>query len=67
MGILKWYVVYRVATRGRRRKKAEARERALLPTLFDVAEADSNLVDVCDECGEVFGDHFVDDEELLCP
>lgn len=67
VGILKWYLVYRVATRGRRRRRAEARERELLPTLFDVADADSSLVDICEECGEVFGDHLVDDEELLCP
>ena len=67
VGILKWYLVYRVATRGRRRRKAEARERATLPTLFEVADADSALVEICEECGEVFGDHLVDDEELLCP
>lgn len=67
MGILKWYLVYRVATRGRRRRKAEARERDLLPTLFEVVEADSSLVDVCEECGEVLGDHLVDEDELLCP
>lgn len=67
MGILKWYLVYRVATRGRRRRRAEARERELLLTLFDVADADSSLVEICEECGEVVGDHLVDDEELLCP
>lgn len=67
MGFLKWYLVYRVATRGRRRRKAEARERELLPTLFEVAEADSGLVEICEECGEIFGDHLVVDEELLCP
>lgn len=67
MGILKWYLVYRVATRGRRRRKAEARERSLLPTLFEVADADSSLLETCEECGDALGDHLVDDEELLCP
>ena len=67
MGILKWYLVYRVATRGRRRRKVGARERSLLPTLFEVADADSSLLVICEECGEALGDHLVDDEELLCP
>lgn len=71
MGILKWYVVYRVATRGRRRRKAEARARATLPTVFEIADngSDDALFEICDECGEILGDHFllVDDDELLCP
>lgn len=67
MGILKWYLVYRVATRGRGRRKAEARERSLLPTLFEIADADSSLLEICEECAEALGDHLVDGEELLCP
>ena len=67
MGILKWYLVYRVVTRGRRRRKAEARERATLPTLFESVDADDGLVETCDECGEMYGDHLVDGEDLLCP
>jgi hypothetical protein len=67
MGILKWYLVYRVATRGRRRRKAEAREHASLPTLFEVADADDSLVETCDECGDMFGDHLVDGDEIICP
>ena len=67
MGILKWYVVYRVATRGRRRRKADARAKAVLPPVFDMAEGEDELFEVCDECGAVIGDHLVDDEELICP
>ena len=67
MGILKWYVVYRVATRGRRRRKADARAKTLLPKLFDMADGEDELFEFCDECGEAIGDHLVDDEELICP
>ena len=67
MGILKWYVVYRVATRGRRRRKANARATAMLPTVFDMADGEDELFEFCDECGEVIGDHLVDGEELICP
>jgi hypothetical protein len=69
VGILKWYVVYRVATRGRRRRKAEARARETLQTVFEIAEDDSDeaLFEFCDECGEILGDHLIDGEELVCP
>lgn len=68
MGIVKWYLVYRVATRGRRRRKADSRERASLLTVSDVADGDEEeLFELCDECGEILGDHLVDDDELLCP
>ncbi len=69
MGILKWYLVYRVATRGRRRRKADARAAATLPTVFEVAddESDEALFEFCDECGEIIGDHVIDGDELLCP
>lgn len=69
MGILKWYLVYRVATRGRRRRKADARAAATLPTVFEVAddESDEALFEFCDECGEIIGDHVIDGNELLCP
>lgn len=69
MGILKWYLVYRVATRGRRRRKADARAAATLPTVFEVAddESDEALFEFCDECGEIIGDHVIAGDELLCP
>jgi hypothetical protein len=67
VGILKWYVVYRVATRGRRRRKADARAKASLPTVFEMADGEDELFDVCDECGEILGDHLEDDDELVCP
>lgn len=69
MGILKWYLVYRVATRGRRRRKADARAAATLPTVFEVAddESDEALFEFCDVCGEIIGDHVIDGNELLCP
>ena len=38
MGLLKWYVVYRIATRGRRRRKAEARNKTGMSTVFDLAD-----------------------------
>jgi hypothetical protein len=69
VGILKWYVVYRVATRGRRRRRAEAREKATMSTVFEVAddESDEGLFEFCDECGEILGDHLIDGDELVCP
>ena len=68
MGVLKWYLVYRVATRGRRRRKAAARARAALPTIFEVAEpGDDEVFEVCDECGEILGEHLMGDDEVFCP
>lgn len=67
MGVLKWYLVYRVATRGRRRRKAEARQKAFLSPLFELVDSDEGLFEYCDECGEMYGDHLVDGEEILCP
>lgn len=68
MGIVKWYVVYRLATRGRRHRKADSRARASLPTVNELADGDvDELFELCDECGEVLGDHLVDDDEVLCP
>jgi hypothetical protein len=39
----------------------------MLPTLFDMADGEDELFEFCDECGEVIGDHLVDDDELICP
>ena len=69
MGLLKWYVVYRIATRGRRRRKAEARNKTGMSTVFDLADdrGDEALYEHCEECGEIIGDHEFDGEELFCP
>lgn len=69
MGMLKWYAVYRIATRGRRRRKAEERARALLPTVAELSDnaSDIALREICDDCGEALGDHLADGDEILCP
>ncbi len=67
MGILKWYVAYRLLTRGRRRRKAEDREKANLPTLWDSGEYDESFDEYCEDCYELIGDHLMGDEEILCP
>lgn len=39
----------------------------MLPTLFEEMDSDEGLYEFCEECGELYGDHQLDDDELICP
>ena len=74
MGLVKWWLVWRVATRGRRRRD---RERAMLVrvdeltaldlTLMGIDPDDVDLESVCPECAGPLGEHLVASEGLECP
>lgn len=74
MGLVKWWLVYRIATRGKRRR---ARERATLVrvdelTRLDLAAmgvdpADVDLDEVCPECAATLAEHLITDNGLECP
>lgn len=74
MGLVKWWLVWRFATRGRRRR---VKERAALVrvdeltsldlTLMGIDPADVDLDAVCPRCDGSLGEHLVTDDGLECP
>lgn len=74
MGLVKWWLVWRFATRGRRRR---AEERAMLVrvdeltaldlTLMGIDPADVDLDAVCPHCDGPLGEHLVAEDGLECP
>ena len=74
MGLVKWWLVWRFATRGKRRR---AKEREMLVrvdelssldlTLMGIDPHDIDLDAVCPDCAGPLGEHLVAAEGLECP
>ncbi|MGA0863092.1 MAG: hypothetical protein ACO3RB_04280 [Ilumatobacteraceae bacterium] len=74
MGLVKWWLVYRIATRGKRRRN---RARASLVrvdalTRLDLAAMgvdpdDVDLDETCPDCGAILAEHLITDDGLECP
>jgi hypothetical protein len=74
MGLVKWWLVYRIATRGKRRRDRECASLVRVDELtrLDLAAMgvdpdDVDLDETCADCGAILAEHLITDDGLECP